>query len=245
MTSPVFQPSRPQTRQSADPADHFLLARAVEDIVDFVGTPRGRCAIVGRSLPALEDWLADADGVTALDPRPLQQGDPAAILGDPAWRDGVGAYELVLAIGLFDRCNDPALAAAILGGLLAPGGRLVGVAVGGESLSTLRAALIDADRATGKAAMRIHPMLDGSGLAGILAAAGLRDPVVTVDRVNVRYPSARRLVGDLRAMGCSRRLVAPTQPLTKRLWSAVEANVAAPFTERFDLLHFHALKAEG
>ena len=246
MPSAVFDPFRPSPRRSDDEGDQFLLNRAGEDLVDVIGIPPARCAIVGDPGVTVRRWL-DAHGVVPdrLDERPLQVGAADAILADPAYRDAVGRYDLVLAAGVFERSNAPDLAAAVLGGLLASGGRLAGAIVGGGSLSALRDALLAVDREAGRAAIRIHPMIDGSGLAGLLAGAGLGDPVVTVDRVRVRYGSFDRLVSDLRRMGCSRRLVAPSPSLTKSQWRALRAGVDGPFTERFDLLHFHALKADA
>ena len=243
MPPALFDPLRPSPRRSNNECDHFLLARAGEDIVDLIGTPPLRCATIGDPGATVLRWF-EVHGVTPepLDPLPLKAGDPDAVLKDPRFHDGVGAYDLVLTLGLFEQCNMPDLAAAVLAGLLAPGGRLVGVTVGGGSLATLRDALLAVDRAEGRAAIRVHPMMDGSGLAGLLAGAGLADPVVNVDRVNVRYSSPHRLVGDLRAMGCSRRLAAPSPPISKRQWHALCRQLAAPFIERFDLLHFHAVK---
>lgn len=246
MPPAVFDTFRPSMRRSDDERDQFLLGRASEDLVDVIGMPPPRCATIGDPGFAVRRWF-DQHGFTAeqFDPLPLKTGDPDAILDDDRYRNGVEAYDLVLAVGVFDHCNAPDLAAAVMAGLLAPGARLVGATVGGGSLSTLREALLAVDRDQGRAAIRIHPMIDGSGLAGLLTGAGLAEPVVTVDRVAVRYSSPQRLVGDLRRMGCGRRLVATSPPISKRQWQALQRSLAAPFIERFDLLHFHALKPDA
>lgn len=243
MAAALFDPARPSFRQSPDADDHFLRARAAEDIIDLLGAPPARCALIGADDPALARWFG-AHGIDpiAMEPGPLLVGDPETILADPDYRDNVAAFDVVVTLGVIEKCNDPGLAVAVLSGLLAPGGRLVGVAVGGSSLSTLRRALLTVDRAVGRAAIRIHRMIDGSGLAGLMASAGLNDPVVSVDRVDVRYTRPERLVDDLRRMGCGRRLLAPSPPFSREQWQAVREDLSPSFTERFDLLHFHAIK---
>ncbi len=237
MTTPIFAIDRPEVRRAHDENDSFLRVRAEEDILVAAGDLQSRIAVIG---PTTRTFDSRVPYFERFDPAPLQSGDPERLLADRAWRESLGRYDVVVAIGMIERCNDPALAVGILRGMLRPGGKLIGAIVGGESLSSLRGAMIESDRTIGRAAIRIHPMIDGSGLASLLASAGLEQPVVSLDRVEVRYRDAGRLVRDLRAMGCGRRLIAPSPPITRTQWQCVERRLGAPFTERFDLLHFHA-----
>ncbi len=209
--------------------------------------PYSSVAIVGRHLPEWSETLAAAGmRVAAIDPAMIEEGEPEALADQQELSAALGSFDLVISIGLLDHANDPRLAAAILAGLLGPGGHLVGAIVGGDSLSTLRRALIDADRATGRAAQRFHPMMDGNSLASLLSEVGLSQPVVDVDRVSVSYAEPARLVADLRAMGCSRRLTAAPSPLTRSAWRAATSSLGPDrFEERFDLLHFSARREEG
>jgi hypothetical protein len=126
-----------------------------------------------------------------------------------------------------------------------PDSPFVGALAGGDSLATLRRAMLAADRATGAAAARTHPRIEPSALAGLLGAAGFVMPVVDVDRIALRYASLAALVRDLRAMGASNQL-AERAPPRGRAWAALAAAAFAGLgvdgrtEERIDLLHFIA-----
>jgi hypothetical protein len=232
---PLFDPRRLAliaARAARTNGDLFLHRRVVDDWCDrlavepvaanalMIGIPPGE-------RPRLEpfatriDW---AEHLAAIDPAP-------------------GAYDRILLLGHLETVADPAVTARILHHLLAPGGRLVGACVGGASLARLGRALLEADRAAGHAAQRLHPMLDGASLASLLHAAGFAQPVIAVDRVAVSYPSLDRLVADLRAMGCGRALAAPSPPVTRAQYAKARTaflDGEERAVERFDLLHFAA-----
>jgi hypothetical protein len=70
-------------------------------------------------------------------------------------------------------------------------------------------------------------------------------PVVDVERVEVSYPSLRRLVADLRAMGATNLLSAKAPPLTRVQSAAAsrafaEAGDGQRTIETIELLHFAA-----
>jgi hypothetical protein len=102
-----------------------------------------------------------------------------------------------------------------------------------------------ADAVSGAAAPHVHPRIEASALAPLLAGAGFVDPVVDVDRVSVSYGSLERLIQDLRAMGATNLLTQRPRFVSRpaRL-AAIEAFAGAGdgarTIERFEILHFAA-----
>ena len=75
-------------------------------------------------------------------------------------------------------------------------------------------------------------------------------PVVDVDRMDVAYPSLKRLVSDLRGMGATNVLAKRSKrPLTRAALAAAESAFSGGgdgrVTERFELLHFAAWAPAG
>jgi hypothetical protein len=98
---------------------------------------------------------------------------------------------------------------------------------------------------TGAAAPHIHPRVEASALAPLLAAAGFIDAVVDVDRVQVSYSSIGRLVSDLRAMAATNILKERPHLVGKVGYDAAARNFAAAgdgqrTVETFEILHFAA-----
>lgn len=156
-----------------------------------------------------------------------------------------GSYDLVLSLNTVAETNDPLTTLMRLRFALAPGGLLLGTLVGGESLPTLREAMRAADRASGTARPHVHPRIDPAGLTQLLSQAGLREPVVDVDRVEVRYGALPRLVDDLRKMGATNFLIERDRAgMNRDCWQAASSEFAAraagdrKTSEFFDLLHF-------
>ena len=165
------------------------------------------------------------------------------------WEPPEGAYDLVLAIGTLDTVNDLPLALRLIGYAMRGDGLFIGTVSGGETLPKLRAAMRAADAVSGAAAPHIHPRIEPSALAPLLAEAEFVNPVVDVDRVPVSYPSLERLVSDLRAMGSTNVLEArPAFVGRAARLSAIRAFSAAGdglrTTEIFELLHFAAWTAK-
>jgi len=150
-------------------------------------------------------------------------------------------------IGELESANDVQAAAFALRHALRPGGLLIGAIIGGNSLPRLRAAMLAADREDGGTAPRVHPSIDGPSLAALLISVGFTLPVVDVDRVDVDYPDLDRLVGDLRAMGCTNILTERSRrPVTRRALDHARAAFSdgARTIERFELIHFAAWAPE-
>ena len=71
---------------------------------------------------------------------------------------------------------------------LRPGALLIGALSGGDTVPELRKAMRAADAVAGVAAPHVHPRIEASALAALLADAGFSNPVIDVDRVPVSSP---------------------------------------------------------
>jgi hypothetical protein len=221
--------SAKESRAATMPGDRFLYERAFEDCLDrlhsLTGSP-GRIAVVGY--PSIEDTanrVANAESVQHLQLETLE----------PECADAV------IAVGVIDHAEDPAMAAFVLRHSLRPGGRLIGAIIGIGSLTRMRRAFLDAERAGGRAARRFHQLLDPSSLGAMLSGAGLRDVVIDVDGFDVRYSGLDHLVRDLRSMGCTNSLNGDMPPLPRAVYKDARnlfSGGAERVEERFEILHF-------
>ena len=234
MIPPLFDErarSLRQQRAARLDGDRFLHDRAFEDCLDRladVAVTFDTAVIVGGNDRRWHDRLA------AIVPNVRTVGTDVA----------PESIDLCISIGDLESANDVQSAAFALRQMLRPGGLLLGAIVGGTSLPRLRNAMLAADLIDGGASPRLHPSIDGPSLAALLLSVGFSEPIVDVDRVSVSYLNFDRLVGDLRAMGC-------TNILDKRSRRTIgRRGLAAARTafldgedhgvERFELLHFAA-----
>jgi len=85
---------------------------------------------------------------------------------------------------------------------LKPDGLFMAAMLGGNTLTELRHALIEAETAvTGGASPRISPFADLGDAAGLLQRAGFALPVADSDTITVTYADPFTLMRDLRGMG--------------------------------------------
>jgi SAM-dependent methyltransferase len=232
--------------------DLFLLDRAFEECLARLALVRrrfDRALLVGCPAAAWPQRLAAlAVEVDARDPGPLFASSLGAQpIVEDAWAPEQGAYDLVLAVGTLDSVNDLPLALHLIGHAMRPGGFFIGALSGGDTLPQLRAAMRAADSITGAAAPHLHPRIEASALASLLAEIGFINPVVDVDRVPVSYASFERLVQDLRAMAATNILKQRPRFIGKEAYAAARRNFAASSNgdrsvETFEILHFAAWK---
>jgi hypothetical protein len=198
----------------------FLFDRAFDECLDRLrDIPRNfdRALLLGCPSP---DWrsrlLTIAGDVDVGDPGAHFAAVAGGIQVDEDRQDfGTGRYDLCVAIGTLDTVNDLPLALRLIGRSLRLDAPLIGAIAGGNSLSALRAALIEAGRYEGRIIARSHPRIDAASLAQLLASAGFGMPVVDVDRVRLRYPDLDALVHDLRSMGATSVLAQRPPPLSR------------------------------
>jgi len=245
MNHPLFDASLlPLRRARADAigADYFLHERAFDECLDRIATVRREFAsalMLGEARPGWIERLRAA-GV-----------DEIAVVSGPGDPLPAFAPELCVSVGYLDTAEELPALLGLLRMAMAPGGLLIGAFAGGQSLPMLRAAMAAADRADGAARAHLHPMIDAASFGGLLGAAGFVDPVVDIDRVTLSYASLDRLVGDLRGMAATNRLIErPRQGLSRAGLAAARAQFRAASdngrtTERIEIVHFSGWAPAG
>ena len=241
-------------RAARNGPEQFLCERAFADCLDRVSLlqrPFESALILGCPDPGWPDRVGSlATNVAACDPGPLfASACGGAIIIEDAWEPPQASYDLVLAVGTLDTVNDLPRALSLIRYAMRPDGLLLGAMSGGDTLPQLRSAMRSADATTGLAAPHVHPRIDASALAPLLANAGFVNPVVDVDRVPVSYPSLDRLIRDLRAMGATNILRGRGRLVGKAGRAAAAAAFVAAgdgerTVERFEILHFAAWTAQ-
>jgi NADH dehydrogenase [ubiquinone] 1 alpha subcomplex assembly factor 5 len=226
----------------------FLLDRAFDDCLDrirAIGGPPGKALLIGCPSLSWPRRLGEfAEMIDIADPGELFARQAGGVFAEEDRYDfGEGEYDICVAVGTLDTVNGLPLALHLIHRALVPGGLLIGAMAGGQSLPALRAALIEADRLSGRAVARTHPRVEAASLAGLLTAAGFAMPVVDVDRVSLRYARLADLVSDLRGMAAtgvlSERAPALSRAAAKRAAEAFErAGSGGKTEERLEILHF-------
>jgi len=187
-----------------DEARSRLLARL--DVVRLVpsvavdlgcATGRGAAALATR-YPAVRVLAVDsslgmlraaAAGAAAGGTVEVVGGDAAAL---PL---AAGSVELMLANLVLPWCRPERLFAEAAR-VLAAGGALLFATLGPDSLQEVRAAFAAVDDR-----IHVHAAFDMHDLGDLAQAAGLAEPVLDVDRIEVTYADVAGLVRDLRAVG--------------------------------------------
>ncbi|MFD1789056.1 methyltransferase domain-containing protein [Sphingomonas floccifaciens] len=240
-TSEIFDRAARRLRRDRAAADWrdyaFLRDMMLDGIAD-------RLATVKRDFRDVLD-LGSADGAFALPGAAITRVDAGARFATGAVQADedridvpAASFDLVVSAGVLDTVNDVPGALALARRALRPDGVFFGTFLGGGSLSTLRAALRDADPGTARA----HPMIDVRSAGDLLVRAGFALPVADVESVTVRYGNLFGLVRDLRGMAAS-NLLTDRRPLRRdtlaRLAEAFTARADADgrVAERFDIVY--------
>jgi NADH dehydrogenase [ubiquinone] 1 alpha subcomplex assembly factor 5 len=242
--------ARRRDRAARSGPELFLFERVFADCLDRIALmPRRfeKALLIGSPDSGWPKRLGALVGsVDVRDPGPLFAASAGgAPIVEDAWKPPNAAYDLVLAIGTFDTINDLPRALRSMFLAMRPGGLFIGAVSGGDTLPQLRGSMRAADLVTQSATPHVHPRIEAAAVSPLLSQAGLTMPVVDVDRIRVSYPSLRRLIADLRAMGVTNILEARSR---RGLSKAAFASAAAAFegdrvggtTEVFEILHFAA-----
>jgi SAM-dependent methyltransferase len=217
----------------------FLHERAFADILERLGHVNRRlekALLVGAANADWANSLAQLVGSVEV----AEQEKEDELDREP------GSFDVIVAIGTLDTVNDLPGALLHLRFLLKPDSLLIGAMSGGDTLPRLRRAMRAADAVMGAAAPHVHPRIEPAALAQLLLSAGFAMPVVDVDRIQASYPSLRKLVADLRAMGATNLLSQRSRtPLTHAAMQAAEGDfsigqVDGRTVETFEVLHFAA-----
>jgi malonyl-CoA O-methyltransferase len=178
-------------------------------------TGRGAAALAARYpeavVVAVDSSLGMARGASA-----TLAGSAASVLGGDAERLPLRAAsaDLVLANLLLPWCR-PERVFAEAARVLTDGGALLFATLGPDTLQEVRAAFAAVDDM-----IHVHPAFDMHDLGDFGMAAGLAEPVLDVDRIEVTYSGVQALVRDLRAVGGVNAAGARRRTLTgRRRWS--------------------------
>ncbi len=126
-------------------------------------------------------------------------------------------YELIVSLLDLQLVNDVPGFLARVRAHLAPDGLMLLAAIGGNTLTELRSAWLNADaELTGGAAPRIAPFMDIRDGGALLQRTGFALPVTDVDQHVVRYSSPLALMQDLHALGATNPLVDRPRRMTTR-----------------------------
>jgi SAM-dependent methyltransferase len=229
-------------RAAATFADHdFLRAEMLDGLAERLGAVKRRfddvldlgCFDGGFTLPypariaridAGRAFAAAAGGVQADEDR-LPVAD--------------ASVDLVVSAGVLDSVNDVPGALVLARRALRPDGLFLGAFLGGDSLATLRAVLLEAEG--DRPAARTHPRIDVRSAGDLMVRAGFALPVADVETLTVRYHDLFGLLRDLRGMAAT-ALLADPPPLGRQTLAhaaALFAGRADPdgrTAERFDII---------
>ena len=155
-----------------------------------------------------------------------------AVAADEEWLPfAPERFDLVLGLLSLHWVNDLPGALVQIRQCLKPDGLLLAAMLGGETLSELRRAWVEAEAAEESGASpRISPFVDAGEAASLLQRAGFALPVVDVDTVAVTYPDALALMAELRGMGEANAACARTRRFTRR---ATLMTAAAAYREHY------------
>lgn len=233
----------------------FLHERAFADCLERIalnGRRFGSALVIGCPDRQWPDRLGElVDQVTVYDPGPMFAAPVGGrTIVEDHWEPPETAYDLALAVGTFDTVNDLPLALRLVRSALRSDALLIGAMSGGDTLPALRSAMRAADLASGAAAPHVHPRIEASAIAPLLANAGFVNPVVDVDRVPVSYRSLGRLIRDLRSMGATNILNSRPRFVGKAGLAAAElafreGGDGARTVEMLEILHFAAWTPAG
>jgi hypothetical protein len=225
----VFDRELIARRLAGRTGDDFVTKLVIADLADRLATVTRRfeqaliMAPVGVALPAegvsangrfgfeRVATLVGSDGVPLVDPEDLYL---------PRTR-----YDLIVSLLDLQVVNDvPGFLARARAHLRADG-LFLAAALGGDTLTELRQAFLEADAMIlGGAAARVAPFVPPSQAGGLIQRAGLALPVADVETHTVRYDSALALMRELKGLGASNPLAdRPERMATKSLIAAASA----------------------
>ena len=206
--------ARRRTRAAARFAEHsFLKQAAAEDIaarlsainrrfdrVLDLGAHNGVLAQVLKGDQAVADRIGH---VVSTDLSPAFVQPPLGVVADEeALPFAEASFDLVVSALSLHWVNDLPGALVQIRRILKPDGLLIGVALGGRTLTELRQSLLAAEEEVrGGAVNRVSPSMDVIDAAGLLQRTGFAMPVADNDARTVRYGNPLRLLSDLRGMG--------------------------------------------
>jgi SAM-dependent methyltransferase len=203
---------RHRARAAARSGDHdFLFCEVAERLADRLADLRRRFPLaldLGARFHALGRALGGRGGIDTLIEATLtreEAGDGGArrLVADEEYLPFAPTrFDAVLSCLALHWVNDLPGALIQIRRALKPDGLFLAAMLGGDTLTELRRALIEAEAAEeGGVSPRVSPFADLADAAALLQRAGFALPVVDSDRITVTYPDALALMRELRLMG--------------------------------------------
>ena len=221
-------------------APEFLLARVAEDLIDRLAVIKRtfpRVLILGSATGTLGRALSDVGGIEQVVNAdlvraglPLDQGG-CVVADEEALPFADQSFDLVVSGLSLQYVNDLPGTLTQIRRTLKPDGLFLGAMAGGDTLTELRQATLQAESdVCGGASPRVAPFGDVRELGGLLQRAGFALPVADSDPVKVTYATPLDLMRELKAMGASNVL---TERLRSPMTRELLLHIADVYKERF------------
>lgn len=194
---------------------HTEMANDLYDRLQLVSRSFKNCLLVGLGSKLLADKLKAREmKLTFADASYLMTGTIGGIQCDEDRLPFADAsFDLIISIGNLDTVNDLPGALSLIRRILVPDGLFLGALLGAESLTTLKAVLLEAEG--DRVRNHIHPQIDIRTMGDLLQRAGFALPVVDSDTLNLRYSAFERLIADIRNYGGSNLLHGKMHPIAR------------------------------
>lgn len=216
----------------------FLLARAVDDLGDRLGTVLrhfpNALDLGTPSAAAARSLRVGGRADTVLRLAPLTEGEAGILtaVADPeALPLAPASFDLAVSLLALQHVNDLPGTLAQLRRSLRPDGLFVACLLGGRTLTELRQVFAQAESdIEGGVSPRVAPFVEIREMGSLLQRAGFALPVTDVETLTVRYADPIALMRDLRAMGLTNVL---TERRRTPLRRATLARAMSLYAERF------------
>lgn len=221
---------RRRQRVALDPAAasaRFLLANVAQELAERLSLVERQFAVgvdLASHSPEMADLLRQSgkvDTLVRVERLSALLGEGLSVVADEEalpLRDG--SADLVVSALSLHLTNDTPGVLIQAARTLRPDGLFLAALLGGETLTELRTALLEAEaEIRGGVSPRVPPFVDVRDAGALLQRAGLALPVTDQDRLTVRYDSMFDLMRDVRAMGMANMLTARSRvPTPRRLF---------------------------
>ena len=226
----------------------FLANEVAERLADRLDDVQRKFPValdLGSRGGVLARTLKGRGGIGTLIEMDAAQGFEPAVVAEPDLLPFKPAsFDLILSVLDLHRVSDLPGVLVQLRQALKPDGLLLAALFGGETLTELRRAWMEAELIEqGGAGMRVSPFADPRDLGTLLQRAGFAVPVIDSDAIEVSYASAFKLMRDLRAMGEGNAMTERARNFTRRgtLLRAIElydatAGADGRVAARFDIV---------
>lgn len=212
----------------------FLLRELASRLADRLPDIRRQFPLaveLGAHTGLLAEYLPETAGIktliqTDLSATMIASAPGLRVVADEEWLPFAdNSFDLVMSIGGLQWVNDLPGTLIQIHRILKPGGLLLAMVPGGETLKELRASLEATEQIiTGGVSPRISPFVDVKDAGALLQRAGFTLPVTDSESLTVAYEHGIKLLQDLRGMGQTSALALRARRFTPRsiLFSALD-----------------------